>query len=83
MAALTAKLFRDYFGGSWACKVTKNGDFQREIIFNWPQAFGKYSSLGTGEGLVVPDGFRRSGRHQPDCHSRLAQRSSKMVLYLA
>lgn len=56
MAALTAKLFRDYFGGSWSCKVTKNGDFQREIIFNWPQAFGKYASLGTGEGLVVPDG---------------------------
>ena len=56
MAALTAKLFRDYFGGSWSCKVTKNGEFQREIIFNWPHAFGKYSSLGTGEGLVVPDG---------------------------
>lgn len=56
MAALTAKLFRDYFGGSWSCKVTKNGEFQREIIFNWPYAFGKYSSLGTVEGLVVPDG---------------------------
>jgi hypothetical protein len=54
MAALTAKLFRDYFGGSWSGKITKNGEFQREIIFNWPKAFEKFSSLGTGEGLVVP-----------------------------
>lgn len=56
MAALTAKLFRDYFGGTWSCKVIKNGEFQRDIIFNWPLSFGKYASLGTAEGLVVPAG---------------------------
>ncbi len=54
MAELTAKLFRDYFGGSWSVKIAKNGDFQREIVFNWPEAFGKYSSLGIEAGLVVP-----------------------------
>ena len=54
MAALTAKIFRDYFGGSWTGKITKNGEFQREIIFNWAQAFEKYSSIGTEEGLLVP-----------------------------
>ncbi len=54
MAELTAKLFREYFGGSWSGKITKNGEFQREIIFNWPEAFGKYSSLGTEAGLPVP-----------------------------
>jgi len=54
MAELTAKLFRDYFGGSWRVRIEKNGDFQREIVFNWPEAFGKYSSLGADEGLVVP-----------------------------
>jgi len=57
MAALTAKLFRDYFGGSWSGRITKNGEFQREIEFTWPNAFGKYSSLGIEEGLVVPPGM--------------------------
>jgi hypothetical protein len=54
MAALTAKLFRDYFGGSWSARITKNGEFQREIVFNWPQPSGKFSALGTDEGLMVP-----------------------------
>ena len=57
MSKLTAKLFRDYFGGSWSGKVTKNGEFQREVIFNWPVAFGKFSCFGTEEGLVVPPGL--------------------------
>jgi hypothetical protein len=55
MAELTAKLFRDYFSGSWSGRITKNGEFQREIIFNWPEAFGKFSSLGTEAGLIVPE----------------------------
>jgi len=54
MAELTAKLFRDYFGGSWSGKITKNGEFQREIIFNWPEAFEKFTSLGTEAGKLVP-----------------------------
>jgi len=54
MAELTAKLFRDYFCGSWCGKVSKNGEFQREVIFNWPEAFGKFSALGTEAGFVVP-----------------------------
>jgi len=54
MPELTAQLFRDYFGGSWSGKITKNGEFQREIIFNWPSAFERFSSLGTEEGLLVP-----------------------------
>jgi hypothetical protein len=54
MPELKANLFRDYFGGSWVGRITKNGEFQREIKFNWPEAFGKYSSLGTEEGLIVP-----------------------------
>lgn len=53
---LTAKIFRDYFGGSWIGKIIKNGEFQREIVFNWPNAFGKFSSIGTEEGLIVPSG---------------------------
>jgi len=57
MPALTANLFRDYFGGSWMGRITKNGEFQREIEFNWPIAFGEYASLGIEEGLVVPPGF--------------------------
>jgi hypothetical protein len=57
MSELTAKLFRDYFGGSWCGKVSKNGEFQREVVFNWPKAFGKFSCFGTGEGLVVPPGL--------------------------
>ena len=54
MAELTAKIFRDVFGGSWLGRITKNGEFNREIVFNWPLAFGKFSSLGTESGLLVP-----------------------------
>ena len=54
MAHLTAKLFRDYFGGSWSGRITKNGEFQREVVFNWPELNGEFSSLGTEPGLVVP-----------------------------
>ena len=54
MAKLKAKLFRDYFSGSWSGKITKNGEFQRKIIFNWHEAFEKFSSIGTEAGLVVP-----------------------------
>lgn len=54
MPELTAKLFRDYFGGTWIGRITKNGEFQREVVFNWPVSFGKISSLGTSEGLLVP-----------------------------
>ena len=57
MAELTAKIFRDYFSGSWSGKITKNGEFQREIIFNWPEVFGKFSSIGVDEGMIVPPGF--------------------------
>ena len=35
-------------------KIIRNGEFQREIVFNWPVAFGKYSSLGTEAGMLVP-----------------------------
>jgi hypothetical protein len=54
MAELTAKLFREYFSGSWSGRITKNGEFQREIVFNWSEAFGKFTSLGTEAGLIVP-----------------------------
>jgi hypothetical protein len=54
MSELTAKLFRDYFGGSWSGKISKNGEFQREIIFNWAELGGNYSSLGTEAGRIVP-----------------------------
>jgi len=54
MAELTAKLFRDYFGGSWSGRISKNGEFQRVITFNWPEAFGMFSSFGTEAGLIVP-----------------------------
>ena len=57
MAELTAQLFRDYFGGSWMGRITKNGEFQREILFNWPEAFGKFSALGTEAGMMVPPGL--------------------------
>jgi len=56
MAELTAELFRDYFGGSWSGKISRNGEYQREVVFNWPELSGKFSSLGTGPGLVVPPG---------------------------
>ena len=54
MAELTAKIFRDYFSGSWSGRISKNGEFQREIIFNWAKAFEKHSSIGTEEGLLAP-----------------------------
>lgn len=56
MAELTANLFRDFLGGSWSGKVTKNGEFQRQVVFNWPELSGRYSSLGTEPGLIVPPG---------------------------
>jgi hypothetical protein len=56
MAELTAELFRDYFGGSWSGKISRNSEFQREVIFNWPELGGKNSSLGTEQGLIVPPG---------------------------
>jgi hypothetical protein len=57
MPALTAKLFRDYFGGSWSGRISKNGEFQREIVFNWPELKGKFSSIGAEEGLIAPPGL--------------------------
>jgi hypothetical protein len=56
MAKLTAKLFRDYFGGSWLGRISKNGEFQREIV-NWPELRGKYSSIGAEAGLITPPGL--------------------------
>jgi hypothetical protein len=56
MPELTATLFRDFFGGSWSGKVTRNGEFQREVVFNWPELSSKNSSLGTEPGLIVPQG---------------------------
>lgn len=57
MAELTAKLFRNYFGGSWIGRITKNGEFQREVVFNWPELRGSFSSLGSEEGMIVPPGI--------------------------
>lgn len=54
MPELNAELFRNYFGGSWHARITKNGEFQREIVFNWPELKGKFSSLGVGPGMIVP-----------------------------
>jgi len=56
MPELTAKLFRDFFSGSWLGRITKNGEFQREIEFNWPKAFQTFSSIGIEEGFVAPPG---------------------------
>ena len=56
MAELTAKVFRDFFGGSWIGKITRNGEFQREVVFNWPTTQGTFSSLGTKPGWMVPQG---------------------------
>lgn len=54
MSELSANIFRDFFGGSWSGKISKNGEFQREVVFNWPEAFGKFSALGTEDGMLVP-----------------------------
>ena len=56
MAELTAKLFRDFFGGSWSGIITRNGEFRRTVVFNWPELSGNFPSLGTETGLVVPPG---------------------------
>jgi hypothetical protein len=56
MSELKAKVFRDFFGGSWIAKITKNGEFQREVVFNWPKTQGKFASLGTEPGGIVPPG---------------------------
>lgn len=56
MAELTANIFRDFFGGSWSGKIIKSGEFQREIVFNWPELSGKFSALGTESGKMVPPG---------------------------
>ena len=61
MPELTAKLFRDFFGGSWIGLVTRNGEFQREVIFNWPELSSNNSSIGTEAGLHCSRGFRCSG----------------------
>ncbi len=60
MAELTAKLFRDFFGGSWSGKVTRNGEFQREVVFNWPELSSNNSCLGAEPELIVPPGGRSS-----------------------
>ena len=52
MSELNANIFRDYFGGSWSAKISKNGDFQREVVFNWAVAFDKFTALGLEEGLA-------------------------------
>jgi len=57
MAALTAQFFRDYFGGRWNVNLSKNGEFQRTLIFNWPKTSGKFCSLGVESGLTVPPGL--------------------------
>ena len=57
MAELTSELFRNYFGGSWQSKIFVNGEYLRNIEFNWPEAFSrKYASIGTEEGFMVPSG---------------------------
>ena len=56
MAELTAKIFRDNFGGSWSGRISRDGEFQREVVFNWPELGGKFSALGTEPGLMVPPG---------------------------
>jgi hypothetical protein len=56
MAELTAKLFRDFFGGSWHGRISRNGEFQREVVFNWPELSSNNSCLGAESGLIVPEG---------------------------
>lgn len=56
MAELTADLFRDYFAGSWVAQVFRTGEYLRDVEFNWPQAFGSYSAIGSEEGSKVPSG---------------------------
>jgi len=55
MAQLEAQLFRDYFGGSWHGKIIKNGEFQREIVFNWPGINNVHTALGIPPGIVAPE----------------------------
>lgn len=56
MAELDAKLFRDYFGGSWLGRMKRDGVYLRDIVFNWPRAFEVFSAIGTEEHLMVPEG---------------------------
>jgi len=56
VAELTAKIFRDVLGGSWKGMISKDGEFQREVVFNWPELSGNFSSLGTESGMMVPPG---------------------------
>jgi hypothetical protein len=53
MSALNAKLFRDYFGGTWDCSISENGKPIGNAVLSWPEAFGK--CLGTPPGRVVPE----------------------------
>jgi hypothetical protein len=58
MAELTSSFFRNYFAGSWLARIVVNGQYLRNIEFNWPEAFsGKYASIGTEEGFVAPPGI--------------------------
>jgi len=56
MPELTANIFRDFFGGSWSGRISRNGEFQREVVFNWPELSGRESCIGTESGFIVPEG---------------------------
>jgi hypothetical protein len=56
MAVMTPNIFRDVFSGSWSGRISRDKEFQREVIFNWPEMSGKFSSIGTEPGSVVPEG---------------------------
>ena len=56
MPELTANIFRDFFGGSWSGRISRNGEFQREVVFNWPELSSRQSCLGTEPGFIVPEG---------------------------
>ena len=62
MAELNAKLFRDFFGGSWHATVyaTPIGETKerlaREVVFNWPSPYGEKSCLGSPAGWIAPPG---------------------------
>jgi len=56
MAELDAKLFRNYFGGSWLGSIKRNGEYSRDIVFNWPEAFGQFSAIGTEENTIALPG---------------------------
>lgn len=56
MALLEAKLFRNYFGGTWEGRIERDGVYLREIVFNWPRAFELFSAFGTAEDTIAPRG---------------------------